>query len=272
MGNTGTQSDFIASLKGVKGVKGDTGDAGANGTDGKSAYQIWLDLGNTGTQSDFIASLKGVKGDTGYTGATGANGTSAYSNAVAGGYTGTETQFNSDLSKTSNAIHTNVANEYSTIPEKTTFDDNDIFIREDSADGGKKKSFKWSSLKTALNSLYKPSTYYGEFKDEFLNIADGNVTVELKKSMVLGLSGVAGADLTSANNITFTLPTPIAGEFNQSVIYFKIGATIPTINHPANTLILGTFVPNSFSTVILTYDQIRTAASTWQRVLSVKKV
>lgn len=123
-----------------------------------------------------------------------------------------------------------------------------------------------------LDSEKKPMTYYGEFQDEFLNVADGNVTVALKKSMVLGLSGVAGADLTSANNITFTLPTPIAGEFNQSVIYFKIGATLPTINHPSNTLILGTFVPNSFSTVMFTYDQVRTAASTWQRVLSVKKV
>lgn len=170
------------------------------------------------------------------------------------------------------AIHKNTANEYSTITEKTTFADADVFLMEDSAAGFAKKKWSFSSLKTALNLLYKPSTYYGEFKDEFLNIADGSVTVALKKSMVLGLSGVAGADLTSANNITFTLPTPIAGEFNQSVIYFKIGATIPTINHPANTLILGTFIPSSFSTVILTYDQIRTAASTWQRVLSVKKV
>ena len=185
----------------------------------------------------------------------------------------TETNVQAGLEQeNAKAIHKDTANEYSTITEKTTFANADVFLMEDSEAGYGKKKWLFSSLKTALNLLYKPSTYYGEFKDEFLNIADGNVTVALKKSMVLGLSGVAGADLTSANNITFTLPTPIAGEFNQSVIYFKIGATIPTINHPANTLILGTFVPNSFSTVIFTYDQIRTAASTWQRVLSVKKV
>ncbi|MDP4210976.1 MAG: hypothetical protein Q8928_19410, partial [Bacteroidota bacterium] len=63
LGNTGTESDFIASLKGVKGdpgvqgiqglqgLKGDKGDAGING---KTAYQQWLDLGNTGTESNFI--------------------------------------------------------------------------------------------------------------------------------------------------------------------------------------------------------------------------
>jgi len=76
-GNTGSESDFIASLKGDKGDKGDTGkqglqgiqgERGKTGADGKSAYQTWLELGNTGSESDFIVSLKGDKGDNGESG------------------------------------------------------------------------------------------------------------------------------------------------------------------------------------------------------------
>lgn len=48
-GNTGTEADFVASLKGEK------GDIGLRGT---SAYQEWLALGNDGDEQDFIDSLK----------------------------------------------------------------------------------------------------------------------------------------------------------------------------------------------------------------------
>ncbi|HPQ35146.1 MAG TPA: phage tail protein [Tenuifilaceae bacterium] len=58
-GNTGSEADFIASLK------GETGEAGADGTDGLSAYQVWLAQDNTGSEADFIASLKGETGETG---------------------------------------------------------------------------------------------------------------------------------------------------------------------------------------------------------------
>lgn len=94
-GFTGTESEWIASLKGEKGEKGDPGEPGADGVDGapgkdgapgadgkdgapgadgcdgqdgadgKSAYEIWLDAGNTGTEEEFLSSLKGEKGDTG---------------------------------------------------------------------------------------------------------------------------------------------------------------------------------------------------------------
>ncbi|RSC93302.1 hypothetical protein EI424_08715, partial [Tenacibaculum singaporense] len=42
-GNSGTEADFITSLKGDTGA---TGANGADGADGKSAYQTWLDAGN----------------------------------------------------------------------------------------------------------------------------------------------------------------------------------------------------------------------------------
>ncbi len=109
-GNTGTESDFLASLVGAQGEQGIQGETGAtgptgptgpqgpqgiqgvagadgtngiagsdgtNGSDGSSAYQIWIDAGNTGTESDFLASLvgaQGPQGDQGVQGETGATG------------------------------------------------------------------------------------------------------------------------------------------------------------------------------------------------------
>lgn len=94
-GFEGTQTEWLASLKGDRGEtglqgiqgekgdkgdtgeqgeKGDTGDTGAKGSkgdtgaDGKSAYDVWLEQGNSGTETDFLNSLKGEKGDKGDTG------------------------------------------------------------------------------------------------------------------------------------------------------------------------------------------------------------
>lgn len=65
MGNTGTETDFISSLKGADGKNGTDGTQGA---DGKSAYESWLSMGNTGSEADFITSLKGEKGEKGQDG------------------------------------------------------------------------------------------------------------------------------------------------------------------------------------------------------------
>ena len=94
-GNSGTELDFLASLKGKKGDTGEQGAPGADGkngtdgkdgapgadgkdgtdgqdgADGKSAYEIWLYAGNTGTEEEFLASLKGEKGEPGAAGADG---------------------------------------------------------------------------------------------------------------------------------------------------------------------------------------------------------
>jgi hypothetical protein len=60
LGNTGTEEDFINSLKGEKGQVGEKGEKGNNG---KSSYEIWLDNGNVGTEQDFLDSLKGDGSD-----------------------------------------------------------------------------------------------------------------------------------------------------------------------------------------------------------------
>ena len=66
--NTGSEQDFLNSLKGQNGTDGA---AGQDGVDGKSAYQIWVDAGNTGNEAAFLASLKGNQGDVGPVGPAG---------------------------------------------------------------------------------------------------------------------------------------------------------------------------------------------------------
>ena len=83
-GNTGTEQDFLDSLKGTDGTPGDPG------ADGDSAYQVWLDAGNTGTEQEFLDSLKGADGTPGD---PGADGDSAYQVWLDAGNTGTEQEF-----------------------------------------------------------------------------------------------------------------------------------------------------------------------------------
>lgn len=113
-GYTGTEAEWLATLKGEKGEKGEPGTKGsdgkpgkdgvdgANGTDGKpganglSAYELAAKNGFTGNEAAWLDSLKGDKGDRGPKGDDGQNGVdgkdglSAYSIAVKNGYNGTE--------------------------------------------------------------------------------------------------------------------------------------------------------------------------------------
>lgn len=94
-GYTGTQTDWLASLKGPKGDQGDTGltgpqgvpgkqgdpgpkgEPGVAGKDGESAYQVAVDGGFSGTEAEWLASLKGQKGDQGDPGPKGDPGDAA---------------------------------------------------------------------------------------------------------------------------------------------------------------------------------------------------
>ena len=119
-GYTGTETEWLATLKGEKGEKGDTGATGAtgpdgingkdgvNGADGKpgsnglSAYELAVKNGFTGNESAWLESLKGEQGVSGPAGADGKNGVngvdgkdgmSAYSLAVKNGYAGSESEW-----------------------------------------------------------------------------------------------------------------------------------------------------------------------------------
>lgn len=104
-GYTGTQTEWLASLK---------------GENGKNAYQIAVDAGFVGTEAEWLLSLKGETGDSayelaqyeGYQGTLeewlaslkGADGKSAYQIAVDGGYQGTEEEWITSLHATFEAI------------------------------------------------------------------------------------------------------------------------------------------------------------------------
>jgi hypothetical protein len=58
-GYIGTESEWLASLKGDK---GETGAAGTNGQDGESAYELAVAGGYSGTEAEWLASLQGTAG------------------------------------------------------------------------------------------------------------------------------------------------------------------------------------------------------------------
>ena len=130
-GNTGTESDFLASLIGADGAPGADGTQGvdgapgadgidgapgAPGADGFSAYAIWINAGNEGSEADFLASLigengadgpqgepgepgaTGPAGPQGETGADGVPGLSAYEVWLGLGNEGSEADFIAYLS------------------------------------------------------------------------------------------------------------------------------------------------------------------------------
>lgn len=84
-GYTGTEEEWLESLKGTG---TGTGTNGKDGKDGKSAYQIAVDNGYQGTASEWLESLKGTAGS---------NGKSAYEIAVDNGFEGTETEWLASL-------------------------------------------------------------------------------------------------------------------------------------------------------------------------------
>ena len=84
--------------QGPKGEPGETGKQGLKGDSGKSAYQVAVDNGFVGTEDEWLASLKqGPKGEPGEPGKQGADGKSAYQLAVDGGFVGSESDWLTSL-------------------------------------------------------------------------------------------------------------------------------------------------------------------------------
>lgn len=81
-----------------KGEKGDTGEQGIQGETGLTGLKGDAFIYEDFTPEQLIA-LKGEKGDQGIQGEKGADGTSPYQIAKAGGFEGTEAEFNLALSK-----------------------------------------------------------------------------------------------------------------------------------------------------------------------------
>ena len=105
-GYVGSESEWLASLKGEKGDQGPKGDPGEQGIQGpkgdpgESAYQVAVNNGFVGTEDEWLASLKGEKGDQGPKGdpgEQGADGKSAYQLAVDSGFVGSESDWLTSL-------------------------------------------------------------------------------------------------------------------------------------------------------------------------------
>lgn len=86
-GYTGTEAQWLTSLRGATGAQGPTGPTGANGL---SAYQLAVAGGYQGSHDQWLLSLVGPQG---VQGPAGQNGKSAYQIAVQQGYTGTEAEW-----------------------------------------------------------------------------------------------------------------------------------------------------------------------------------
>lgn len=107
-GYTGTQTEWLASLKGDKGDVGATGATGATGAKG--------DTGLTGAAgkdglngTNGIDGKDGAKGDKGDIGLTGATGKSAYEIAKDNGYTGTEVEWSNSVGNSYIQIQSNTS-------------------------------------------------------------------------------------------------------------------------------------------------------------------
>ncbi|MCD7123263.1 hypothetical protein [Limosilactobacillus caviae] len=95
-GNSGSEIDFLQSLRGSKGDTGSRGSDGVPGKSGLSAYEIWKNAGHQGTEQDFLNSLRGSQGERGSQGVpgpSGKDGLSAYEVAKRNGFTGTEKEW-----------------------------------------------------------------------------------------------------------------------------------------------------------------------------------
>lgn len=135
-GFTGSEPEWLASLKGDQGERGERGEAGAagldgrdgidgtngiDGRDGRSAYEVAQDNGYSGSESEWLDSLHGrdgvdgvagtpgrdgidgrdgadgAAGRDGLNGIDGANGSSAYEVAVENGFSGSESEWLASL-------------------------------------------------------------------------------------------------------------------------------------------------------------------------------
>lgn len=113
-GFSGTESEWLESLKGSDGLPGKDGENGtdgqngADGINGKSAFEIAVKNGFVGTESEWLESLKGIDGlpgkdgkngtdgrdgENGIDGRNGTDGKSAYIIAVEHGFSGTESEW-----------------------------------------------------------------------------------------------------------------------------------------------------------------------------------
>ncbi len=147
---------------------------------------------------------------------------------------------------------------------KTSLVDADETTGNDSAATYGQIKTTWANvkafLKTYFDTLYKATDYKGWYDSEVVTSPTSG-TLTLKNATETFLNG----NLTNANTFTVALPTPVTGRVNESILIFKIGATLPTITQPSGIIWRGvtpTLAINTNWTIV--YEKINTTGSTFE--------
>ncbi len=166
-GYTGTEEDWLASLKGATGARGATGAKGAKGAkgdDGKSAYEIAVENGFEGTEEEWLASLKGEKGETGATGAAGINGTNGLNGSNGVGI--------EKIEKTSSEQNIDTYTIYLTNGEKVTF-----------------------TVTNGIDGASAQTPHIGENGNWYIGDTDTGVKAKVSEGALIAIGVVAGVAL-----------------------------------------------------------------------------
>lgn len=132
-----------------------------------------------------------------------------------------------------NAVHVNAANEITSITEKTTVDNQDEFIIEDSADSGNKKSIKRKNIvRPIVNSTTTTATLTPNI-DEY----EQEDVTDLASAMTI--AAPTGTPSTGMRLIFRITDDGTARALTWNVIYRAIGVTIPSTTTANKILYVG---------------------------------
>jgi len=86
-------------------------------------------------------------------------------------------------------------------------------------------------------------------------------TLTLKQATETTIEGA----LTDTSRLTIVLPTPVSGKVNESILVFKIGASLPSITQPVWIQYWkATPALTINKTWVICYEQIETSAGVWE--------
>lgn len=125
-----------------------------------------------------------------------------------------------------------------------------------------------TNVQAALERL---SQYQGAFAEEYVTVAAGSGNaITLKKDTLTAIANVLDSTVTG---LTVSFPTPVAGSLNQSILYFKIGASLPTgLSLLDGFTPLSTPIFSTNSTWQFIYTQVRVGTSTWNKLVAFTKL
>ena len=80
--------------------------------------------------------------------------------------------------------------------------------------------------------IYDASSFKGRYDAETVSAPANTGTLTLKNAT----ETVISTTLTNSNSFTIALPTAVAGKVNESILIFKVGATLPTLIQPSGVI------------------------------------